>query len=87
MDTPVFLGPSGDGSGLLGLPFHPGFAANGRFFVHYSGESFRTVLSEFCRPEHGTRALFDLRFDTPLKAATCCAGTAAATRQASTSSA
>ena len=87
VDTPVFLAPSGDGSGrlflaeksglvrvfdparqdtgaifidlqpqaldfrpetgLLGLVFHPGFAANGRFFVHYSGESYRTVLSEF----------------------------------------
>jgi uncharacterized repeat protein (TIGR03806 family) len=33
--------------GLLGLAFHPNYKKNGRFFVHYSGESFRSFISEF----------------------------------------
>ena len=32
--------------GLLGLAFHPDFAANGRVFVHYTDLGGRTVLSE-----------------------------------------
>jgi glucose/arabinose dehydrogenase len=32
--------------GLLGLAFHPGFAANGRVFVHYTDRNGRTTLSE-----------------------------------------
>lgn len=32
--------------GLLGLAFHPDFAANGRLFVHYTDVSGDTVLSE-----------------------------------------
>jgi glucose/arabinose dehydrogenase len=32
--------------GLLGLAFHPQFAANGRIFVHYSDRQGATTLSE-----------------------------------------
>jgi len=32
--------------GLLGLAFHPGFADNGRLFVHYTDRNGDTVLSE-----------------------------------------
>jgi glucose/arabinose dehydrogenase len=32
--------------GLLGLAFHPAFAANGRLFVHYSDRNGGTVLAE-----------------------------------------
>lgn len=33
--------------GLLGLAFDPGFAADGRFFVDYTGDLGRTVVAEF----------------------------------------
>jgi uncharacterized repeat protein (TIGR03806 family) len=50
-------------TGLLGLAFHPDFAANGRFFVHYSGHSFRSVVSEFrVSPEDLDRAAAKERF-------------------------
>jgi glucose/arabinose dehydrogenase len=35
--------------GLLGLAFHPDYASNGRFFVHYSDNSGDTVIAEFAR--------------------------------------
>ncbi len=38
---------SGSEQGLLGLAFHPDFAANGRFFVHYSDLNGNTVISRF----------------------------------------
>ena len=33
--------------GLLGIAFHPDFASNGRFFVHYSNNSGNTVIAEY----------------------------------------
>jgi glucose/arabinose dehydrogenase len=38
-----------DERGLLGLAFHPDYAQNGRFFVHYSGFESRTTVSEYKR--------------------------------------
>ena len=43
-------------AGLLGLAFHPNFAANGRAFVNYTasvGGSLRSVTSEFTSPDGG----------------------------------
>lgn len=42
---------SGGERGLLGLAFHPGFAQNGRLFVHFSGDGGRTVLAEVGAPD------------------------------------
>lgn len=42
---------TGDEQGLLGLAFHPDYATNGRFFVHYTastrGQPYSVVVSEF----------------------------------------
>ncbi len=41
---------SGGETGLLGLAFHPNYAANGRFYVNYtrySGAQLQTVIAEF----------------------------------------
>ncbi|HHH10950.1 MAG TPA: hypothetical protein ENK23_02610, partial [Sorangium sp.] len=35
--------------GLLGMAFHPEYAQNGRFFVHYSNQSGNTVIAEYHR--------------------------------------
>jgi glucose/arabinose dehydrogenase len=37
--------------GLLGLAFHPSFAANGRLFVHYTDRDGSTVVSELRAPD------------------------------------
>jgi glucose/arabinose dehydrogenase len=47
----VFLDISADVAfggerGLLGLTFHPDYAANGHFFVHYSGQNGDTVVEQ-----------------------------------------
>ena len=34
-------------TGLLGMAFHPEFETNGRLFIHYSGRTLQSVLSEF----------------------------------------
>jgi glucose/arabinose dehydrogenase len=40
---------SGGELGLLGLAFHPGYTANGRFFVNYTNPDGNTVIAEFRR--------------------------------------
>jgi glucose/arabinose dehydrogenase len=40
------VGTNGEG-GLLGLAFHPRFAENGLFFVHYTDSAVRTVLARY----------------------------------------
>ncbi|MBW3562235.1 MAG: PQQ-dependent sugar dehydrogenase [Actinobacteria bacterium] len=40
---------SGGERGLLGLAFHPGYADNGRFFVHYTDSNGDTVVEEYRR--------------------------------------
>lgn len=40
---------NGTEQGLLGLAFHPGHAANGRYFVHYTDNAGDTVVAEYHR--------------------------------------
>jgi glucose/arabinose dehydrogenase len=44
---------SGGERGLLGLAFHPQYAANGRFFVNYTDRNGDTHISEFKAPNPG----------------------------------
>jgi glucose/arabinose dehydrogenase len=44
------VGAAGIEQGLLGLAFHPEYAANGRFFVYYTDKEGRRQLSEFSAP-------------------------------------
>ena len=41
---------AGGEQGLLGLAFHPGFAANGRLFVNYTDLAGDTVVAEYIAP-------------------------------------
>ena len=43
------LTSKGGEQGLLGLAFHPGYAANGRFYVDYTDTSGDTVIAEYVR--------------------------------------
>lgn len=47
LDITDRVGSQSSEQGLLGLAFHPQYAQNGRFFVHYSGKDGGTVLSRF----------------------------------------
>jgi len=40
-------------AGLLGLAFHPNFAANGRVYINYTDRTVRSVTSEFTSPDGG----------------------------------
>ncbi|MDP8959392.1 MAG: PQQ-dependent sugar dehydrogenase, partial [Actinomycetota bacterium] len=47
---------SGGERGLLGLAFHPGYADNGRFFVHYTDANGDTALVEYRVSDDHSRA-------------------------------
>jgi len=60
----------GGEQGLLGLAFHPGYAANGRFFVNYTNTAGDTVIREYrvsSDPDRasGTPVRTILRIDQP----------------------
>lgn len=49
LDISDRVNSTGDEQGLLGLAFHPSYTQNGRLFVHYTGASGETVISELQR--------------------------------------
>jgi glucose/arabinose dehydrogenase len=60
VETEAFLDLSGEvvvggEQGLLGLAFHPDFAANGRLFVNYTDLAGDTIVAEYLAPD-GERA-------------------------------
>ncbi|HEX2029694.1 MAG TPA: cell wall-binding repeat-containing protein [Nitriliruptorales bacterium] len=62
LDGSLFLDITGlvsDGAeqGLLGLAFHPGYAANGRYVVHYTDNAGDTVVAEYRRGGGAPRTL------------------------------
>lgn len=62
LDTPFLdvsgsiRGGTGSEEGLLGIAFHPDYASNGRFFVHYSrsGDGYSTVMEFHATPGSAT---------------------------------
>ncbi len=57
LDITDRVGFNSNEQGLLGLAFHPDYAANGAFYVNYTGRSGATVVSRFqVSPEDANRA-------------------------------
>ena len=52
-DRVVNPGGMGDERGLLSMDFHPDFANNGKFYVHYNDSSGDTTISEFTAGDDG----------------------------------
>lgn len=49
LDITPLVKSSGGEQGLLGLAFHPNYATNGRFFVHYTNPTNQVVIAEYRR--------------------------------------
>jgi len=47
LDLQDRVNATGDEQGLLGLAFHPQFAQNGKFYVHYTSNDAQLVIAEF----------------------------------------
>jgi glucose/arabinose dehydrogenase len=56
LDLRASTASAGDDDGLLGLAFHPDYATNGRFFVHYSDLSHNLMVEEYARADADTAA-------------------------------
>ena len=52
-DRVVTTGGGGDERGLLSMTFHPDYANNGKFYVHYNDNGSDTIVSEFTAGEDG----------------------------------
>ncbi len=55
-DRVVNTGGGGDERGMLSMTFHPDFANNGKFYVHYNDSSGDTTISEFTAGDDGADA-------------------------------
>ena len=53
LDLSSLVGTTYDEQGLLGLAFHPGYAANGRFYVDYTDLGGNVVVAEYRRSSAG----------------------------------
>ena len=47
LDIQDRVNPTGNEQGLLGLAFHPAFATNGKFYVHYTSNDGSLVIAEY----------------------------------------